>query len=284
MEGVGRVTAHRLLKHFATYEDLLAYPREQVLVRVKGAPNAEHLVQRLFDRLGMERRFNAAEHDLEQLGRRSVTVTAPHDPLWPAGLNDLPPSERPVLLYSYGEREILSKPTLAFFARPPVPGPSYELAQDLAQHVLLAGAVPVTGASHGFDVVFHKLANAGPHPRPSALVAACGLRRLPTSMRPVASAAVKAGGIIVSSFPLGHGPYEHDDQERAIVQTALARASVFVDPGPDTPEWTALSRALETGRHVFGIGEAGTSFPEGVKLIRTRSDFEPVLQVLNASP
>lgn len=283
IEGVGRVTAHRLLKHFTTYDDLLAFPREQVLVRIKGAPNAERLVQHLFDRLGMERRFNEAQRDLEQLARRSVLVTAPHDPLWPAGLNDLSPSERPVLLYSYGDRAVLSRPTLALFARPPVPGPAYELAQELAEHLLQTGAVPVTGASHGFDVVFHKLANLRTPPRPSALVAACGLGRIPGSLRPVASSAVKAGGIILSSFPLGHGPYEHDDRERALLQAAISRSSVFVDPQPDTPEWSALLRAVELGRAVFAIDEAGTSFPQGVTLIRTGTDFDAVLRTLQPS-
>ena len=62
-DGVGRVTAHRLLKHFDSYEALAAYPREQVLTRMKGAPGAGAILARLFDRGYMQERLERL-HDL----------------------------------------------------------------------------------------------------------------------------------------------------------------------------------------------------------------------------
>ena len=49
LDGVGRVTAHRLIEHFPTYDALRATPREQVLLRLKGLPHAERTVGLLFD-------------------------------------------------------------------------------------------------------------------------------------------------------------------------------------------------------------------------------------------
>ncbi|HET6568875.1 MAG TPA: DNA-processing protein DprA [Rhodothermales bacterium] len=279
MPGVGRVTAHRLLRHFATYEDLLRYPREQVLVRIKGAPNAEALVARLFDRPAMGTLFSQAEEDIAQLAQRRVDVTAPGDPLWPAQMEQLPPSERPTLLYTYGDRHLLSsRPLLGLFARPPVPGPEYELVQELVQALLPLGAIPVTGASSGFDVVFHKLAAA--QSRPSMLVAACGLGKLPTPLRPTASATVKAGGLLVSGFPLVHGPYEHDDRERAVLQAAFAKVCIFVCPRPGTPEQHALDWALSYDCPIFVMDTSGTSIPDGATAIDSEGHFELVRHAL----
>lgn len=282
MPGAGRVTTHRLLKHFATYEELLSYPREQVLVRIKGTPNAEALVGRLFDRLGMEALFEQAKGDIAQLAQRSVEVTAPRDPLWPVQLGDLSPSERPALLYTYGDRHLPSSgPLLGLFASPPLPGPEYELVQGLVQTLLLQGAIPATAASSGFDVVFHKLAAA--RSRPSMLVAACGLGKLPMALRPTASAAVKAGGLLVSGFPLTHGPYEHDEHERATVQAALANVCMFVCPRSETPERHALDWALAHGRPAFIIDESGNPVPEGATLVHDESAFGLVHDALGLS-
>ena len=79
-EGVGRVTAHRLLERFPTHESLLAYPREQVLIRLKGAPNAERTVARLFD-LGVFRdALQKAEDEVKSLAEKHVRVIAVRHP------------------------------------------------------------------------------------------------------------------------------------------------------------------------------------------------------------
>lgn len=277
LDGVGRVTAGRLLAHFPSYEALLRYPREQVLTRIKGAPNAAALVGRLFDEAAMRALLAEAGEAMRRLGERRVDVLAPHDPRRPAGLDDLPRSTRPVLLYAYGHTEVLQRPVVALFARPPLPPDPFERAQDLVRHLLPHGLVPATGAAHGFDVVVHKLAAGGAPPRPSLLVAHTGMGQLPPPMRPAVSAAVRAGGLFVSSFPMEHGPYEHDDRERALVLAALARACVFVAPRPETPEWQALTWALDARRPVFAFPDPEVPLPEAVHRLRADVDFDWVL-------
>ncbi|WP_457654482.1 DNA-processing protein DprA [Rhodocaloribacter sp.] len=282
MEGVGRVTAGRLLRHFATYEELVRYPREQVLARVKGAPNAADLVKRLFDREAMHARLAGAGAAVEALRAKHVTLFSMCGPLWPEGLDALPRAHRPVLLYGYGHREALDRPTVALLARPPITDAAFEVAQALTPTLAGHGVAPATGAAHGFDVVVHKRALSGPDPAPSLLVAHCGLARLPARMRPTASAVVRAGGLLLSPFPMTHGPYEHDDRERALVLAALARAVVFFEPRPGAPEWTALEWALETGKPVFGVEDPDHPMPERVHRLHTDVDFEWILAALRA--
>lgn len=277
LEGVGRVTMGRLLAHFATYDDLLRYPREQVLMRIKGVPRSEALVATLFDRDAMHTPFEEAERTLAHLRALHVELVTVRDAAWPAGLNDLPRSTRPSLLYTYGHREALAPACVALFARPPVSPASFEQAQALVHHLLPHAVVPATGTVHGFDVVVHKLCYAGQTGYPSLLVASAGMARIPPPMRPVISATVKAGGLLLSPFAMEHGPFEHDDKERALVLAALAQTCVFFEPVPDTPEWRAMAWAVEAGRPVFGIDAEGHPLPAPVHPLHGEVDFDWVL-------
>lgn len=255
VDGVGRVTAQRLLAHFPTRDALRATPREQVLLRIKGAPNAEALVGRLFDEATMDAHAATVRDELRALAARGITVLAPHDPRWPAGLDALDRSERPVVLYAYGDAGVLARPAAALFARPPLPGPAFEVAQDLVRRLIAHGIVAVAGVESGFDAVVHKLCAAAGHP--SVLAAGAGMAKVPTPMRPAVTAAVRAGGLLLSPFPLDHGPFPHDDTERALVSAAVANASAFFAVPPGSPEYRAMRWNLEHGKPTFGIaGEA----------------------------
>lgn len=280
LDGVGRVTATRLLSHFATYDDLLRYPREQVMTRIKGAPNAAALVGRLFDEETMRGLLAHAGLALEALQQKGVRILTLRDPLWPSGLDALPRGRRPFLLYVYGHAHVFHQPRVALLGRPPLPEAAFEQAQALVRQLLQQAIAPVSAALTGFDVVVHKIASAGPQRHPAALVASCGMAQLHASLRPVVSQAVRAGGTFLSPFSMEHGPFPHDDADRALVQVALSDAAVFVAPRPETAEWQALVWALEAGRPVFGL-QAEASLPERVHLLKTPVDFDWVAAAAN---
>lgn len=277
-DGIGRVTAQRLLAHFPTYEALRATPREQVLLRIKGAPNAVALVGHLFDP-AMDALLTQAEEKLDALAEKHVAVLTAHDPRWPPGLDDLDRADQSVVLYAYGDADLLARPAAALFARPPLPGPAFEVAQDLTRKLIAHGIAPMTGAEHGFDIVIHKLCASAGHP--SVLVANAGFGRIPKPMRPVVSAVVRAGGVLVSPFPMAHGPYDHDDAERALVMAASARASAFFAAPPGSHEARALAWAVEHDRPVFGV-EGDEPLPERVHALARPLDLDWV--VAAASP
>lgn len=277
MEGVGRVTAGRLAAHFASYADLRRYPREQVLARIKGAPRAADLVGRLMDPAEMQPHLDAADAQLQQLARQRVRLLTPSDAGWPGRLEALPRAQRPVLLYVYGDAAALRLPSVALFARPPLRDDAFEQAQHLARHLKTHHLPPVTSAAHGFDIVITKIMATGASSAPSVLVCAAGMGVLPPSMRPTASLAARSGGALLSPFPMQHGPYDHDDKERSLLQAALSRACVFVEPHPQSPEWLALTWALEAGRPVFGIPAPDTPLPDRVHPLNSPVDFDWVV-------
>ncbi|PAP78184.1 DNA-processing protein DprA [Rubrivirga marina] len=247
LEGVGRVTAHRLLERFPTAEAVRAAPREQVLLRLKGVAHADRTVAAVCAP-SFEETLDEARRRLDALRERQIHVLTPGAPNLPAGLDALDRADRPVVLYAFGDLKALGWPSLAVLAAAPLAAEPFERAQDVARAVLGRGRGLVVGAAHGVDLALQKLSlGAGV---PAVAVVGAGLARLERSMRPGATALTRAGGLLVSPFPMTHGPFEHDDRERALVQAALGRAVLAVAPPPGSPEDRAAAWATSTGRPV----------------------------------
>jgi predicted Rossmann fold nucleotide-binding protein DprA/Smf involved in DNA uptake len=274
LDGVGRVTGHRLVERFDGPDDLRSHSREQVFLRLKGLPSAEEITRRLFDTDELDDALREARSEADALSERGVAVLCPRSDAWPGGLDALAPAERPLLLWAYGRAAVLEGPTAALLARPPMDEAPFERAQALAQHLTAAGAVPVLGAKSGFDVALAK--RAAGEGAPVALVAACGLAKVPRKLRPVAGRAVRAGGLLLSPFPMDHGPFDHDDSDRARLQTALARTAVFAPPTADTPEACALAWAADAGRPAFVLTDGPDAAPEHARPVRGPDDFAAV--------
>ena len=253
LDGVGLVTATRLLDRFPTAEALRATPREQVLLRLKGAPKADRTVALLFSD-ALDAALAVAGAEADRLAATGVHVLAAGDAAWPAGLSALGRSERPVVLFAYGNVAALDGPLLAVLGRPPVPAGSFEAAQRIARHVAAAGAGLTVGIAHGFDLAVQKVA-IGAGRAPVAVVGG-GLATLTPSRRPAATALVRAGGLLLSPFPMAHGPFPHDDRERALVQAALSRAVLVAAPAEASPESRAAAWAAGAGRPVAVVGDA----------------------------
>ena len=258
LDGVGRVSAHRVLERFPTLDALRATPREQVLLRLKGVPNADQTVAALFDDGAFRPALDRAEAQVADLRAKGIGVLAPggadgEPSPWPAALDALPRADRPVVLYTYGDAGALLRPALAVLARAPVGGGAFETAQALVRRAGGAAGL-VVGAQSGVDLALQKVALA--EGADVVVVVEAGLARLQPSMRAGATTAVRGGGVLVSSFPMTHGPFAHDDRERALVQAALGRAVAVVGPPADSPEDRAAAWAAGAGRPVALVGAA----------------------------
>ncbi len=268
--GVGRVAAGRLAEYFPTADSILACPREQLQLRLKGVAHASEIVDEI--RSTLPDRMEAAAGKLQELDEHQIGTVTPVDREWPAGLSDLDRSDRPVILYWHGHPAGLAKQQVALFAQPPLSEHAFELSQTALRHVLRAGGVPLTGARTSFDAAVHRVCASPDHNVPSTIVVSSGLGKIDKEFRPVATATVRAGGLLISSFELDHGPFKHDDRERALLQAALAKVCIFVEPTQRSPEANALDWAIEEGRSVFIIGEADGA--EEAHRIVDETDFD----------
>lgn len=265
VDGLGRTTAHRLLERFPTWQTLRATPREQVRLRIKRAPNIDRTLDTLLDDAFETQHLGPAQGAVTALAKRGILTLAPTDAEWPLGVDDLDRSDRPVVLYGYGSLEALARPALACLGRPPLDPAAFEATQALALHALAQHTLDqrvglVVGAQSGFDVALQKL-SLGAN-RAAVAVLGCGLAKLEKSLRPTATALTRGGGLLLSPFPMTHGPFDHDDRERALVQAALGRALAVAGAPDGSPEERASAWAASTARPV--VHPDGTRSPEAL--------------------
>lgn len=280
MEGVGRVTARKVLDQFGSLAGIRRFPREQILNRLHRVPQVSQLIDRLEDNEFVAEAVAKAEQVVKELERRQVAALTSEDAVWPAAFESLPASHQPNVLYSYGNTALLAEPSVAFIGSAPVEPEPFEAAQTLVRRLAGEGAILSCSASDGLDNVILKIsldANALP-----VMIAGCGLAKVAGGLRSSVSAAVKSGGLLASSFAMGHGPFDHDVRERALVQAALAKALVFIDPQPGGFTWDALEWGLEQDRPVFALG--GSSLPDRVHVIRDEIDMDWVSAALRHVP
>ncbi|MDX1439214.1 MAG: DNA-processing protein DprA [Rubricoccaceae bacterium] len=279
LEGVGRVTAHKIMERFPNYDDLLACPHEQVLLRIKGTPRADQLVRKLFD---VDVLVPAIEHQhaiIRNMDERNISLLTSGHPSWPSQLDVLPRSDRPVVLYAFGHPSILAANSVALFGSEGISASAFEVAQTLASKLIKEGITLCTAARTGFDAVLHRLCADGSHP--CIMVAHCGLARIDHRARASVAQAVKAGGVLISSFPMSHGPFDHDDTERALLQAVLGGPAAFFDPQKHSPESTAMQWAIHAKKPVFGLstetGNTAESLPDHVHVLKRPVDYDWVI-------
>ncbi len=245
LDGVGRVTAWRLLEHFGSVEAVRQAPREQALLRLKGVARADQTLDAV-QAPAFDGALDRARAQVEALASNKIAVLGPGSDAWPAGLMDLDRAERPVVLYAFGDLGALRWPALAILAGAPLDAAPFEAVQDVARQTMAHGRGLVVGAETGVDLALQKLSIAAD--LPAVAVLGSGLARLAPPMRPGATALVRAGGLIVSPFEMTHGPFEHDGRQRALVQAAVGRAVCAVAPAADSSEDRAARWAHHAGR------------------------------------
>ena len=273
MNGVGRVTAARLLHAFPAYEALAGYPREQVLLRIKRTPNAGAIAKALFDRAAMESLLCAASEEIDALLSRGIRVMSAHSECWPVALDELPPARRPLLMYAYGRTEVLA--TSKFVSVSCEDAEAANLVGRLLKRISRLGYGAVLGLSGSPLPV-------PPQDGPTVLVLPMGLGKAPASVRPVMLEIVRRGGLLLSPFAMQHGVYRHDEREASLVMAALARVCVLVrGASASSPALSAAAWAQGAGRTVCALETDAAILPQNVRIMASGADLDTLLTGLD---
>ncbi|HRR07763.1 MAG TPA: DNA-processing protein DprA [Rhodothermales bacterium] len=275
LEGIGRISTRKVVKAFPTYSTLLNMPYEQAFIRLKGVANRENLIRKLKDRAFFEPVLAAVYDHVSRLFEMRVDVVSWDTPTWPVRLEAIEGNPKPNILYGYGNIALLNQPLIGLFGRPNLEANHFELAQDVVRFLLQEDLTLMTGLETGFDTVVHKICSTSG--RPSVMWASSGLARISNNIRSQAMASVRQGGVMVSSFPMQHGLYKHDEFERAKLVAAAAQVCLFTQPEARTPEYHALELAVQLNKPVFGIMHQEI---EGVQPIASEDDFPSIQAAL----
>lgn len=183
---------------------------------------------------------------LQAPGRRLITV---HDPAYPPLLAAIPAP--PCVLYVDGALDALDGPQLAIVGSRRATLFGRELAHELAEGVVAAGLTVTSGLAAGIDGAAHEGAlSAG---GATVAVFGCGIdQRYPRHHSRLADA-VRAGGALVSEFPLGTGPRPAHFPRRNRIISGLALGTLVVEAAVTSGSLVTARHALEQGREVFAV-------------------------------
>jgi len=272
VEGLGRVSVGRLIQKFGTLEAIQQLSHD-MLQRYLPHRGTAKIIENLQDTNAMEGCLEAARKAVARLAANNLSVCASGDAAWPESLNSLDIQDRPLPLYIYGSLDALMLPSVGFFMPPETADPLKKEAIRLAERVLEDGMTLCTGISSDLDAELQSLCGS----RPSVLVAHCGFARVSGDMRPTISRVRKAGGVLLSAFPLEHGPFKHDAKDRALMMAALSACCVFVTPAPGSPDWKAMEWCHSQSKSVFAWGIDDHDLPDYAHKIQGDRDLDWVL-------
>jgi DNA processing protein len=188
----------------------------------------------------------AAESLAARSGHALLTV---EDDDYPALLREI--VDPPVVLWTQGDRALLSSPSVAVVGSREALPASLAVARMLARDLSRAGLTIVSGMARGVDSAAHMGAlEAGG--RTIAVVGSGLLQVYPRENESLA-ASIRATGTIVSELPPDAPPLPPHFPLRNRIISGLSLATVVVEAGEKSGSLITANQALDQGRDVFAV-------------------------------
>lgn len=226
------------------------------------------------------------EESLEIIKKIGVRIVAFSDEAYPPLLREI--GDGPPVLVVRGECPgALKRPCVAVVGSRKASrhgmGVTAEISEGLAQE----GFTVVSGMAYGIDAAAHRGALSGGGP--TVAVMGCGPDIIyPQSHRDLAGR-IERGGLIISEFPVGEGPWKQNFPQRNRIISGLSIATVVVEAEARSGSLITVRFALEQGREVMAVpGAAGTSIArgtnglikDGAMLVESAAEISSALQPL----
>ena len=266
-----------LLARLGSPQQVLAAPQGEVAA-LAGAPAARALAA------GAQAGMVAAT--LRWLEAEDHHLVALHDPRYPPRLLEI--ADPPPVLYAVGRPALLAAPSLAIVGSRNATARGRADAELFARILSDAGLAIVSGLALGIDAAAHRGGLAGK--ASSIAVVGNGVDvRYPRDNRALAEA-LESGGCVISEFPLGTPPVEHNFPRRNRLISGLALGVLVVEAAPQSGSLITARCAADQGRDVFAIPGSIHSpvargchglIKEGAKLVESAED---VLRELSWKP
>lgn len=212
-----------------------------------------------------------------EAGNRVLTLA---DADYPRQLFDI--ADPPVLLYVKGEPALLSRPGIALVGARSATAGGEANAEAFARALAEQGLVVVSGLALGIDAAAHRGAlAAGGAGAGTVAVIGTGIDRIYPARNAALARAIAAAGAVVSEFPLGTPPLQHNFPRRNRLIAGLAEGVLVVEAALGSGSLITARLATETGREVFAIPGSIHSplsrgchrlIRDGAKLVETAED------------
>ena len=219
-----------------------------------------------------------ARAELEQLGRRNVSLLTPNCAAFPGALRTIP--DCPVLLYCRGTLDWLDHPAVAIIGARTATDYGRRIATGLAAELAALGITVVSGAAYGVDAAAHRgaLTSGGG----TVAVLGCGIDVVYPRAHVDLFRDIVGSGLLLSEYPLGTKPEGFRFPARNRIISGLVQGVVVVEATERSGSLITARLALDQGREVFAVPgridslkSAGTHrlIQQGAHLVHTVSDI-----------
>jgi DNA processing protein len=158
----------------------------------------------------------------------------------------------PAMFYSIGSLPTERMATVAIVGSRKPTAYGREVTQQLAGDLARRGVVIVSGLALGVDAIAHKAAlDAG---GTTIAVLANGLDKItPTTNRQLGERIIKEGGAIISEYPVGIPPLQHQFLARNRIVSGISDAVIVTEAGARSGTLNTAAHALSQGKDVFAV-------------------------------
>src|SRR5215470_11646432 len=241
--GVGpRVTA-RLLEHFGSAEAVFEAPRRELALL--------RLTPETIETIANRECHEGAEQEVERVRKLGGDIIVLDDGIYPALLRET--YDPPVTLYVKGAwSECLEQPCVAIVGSRRCSTYGQNAALMLSRELAQRGVTIISGLARGIDAAAHRGAlEAGGK---TVAVMGTGLNQFyPRDHSKLALEILKAGGALVTQFPLGTPPVSENFPYRNRVISGLSLGVVVVESAENSGSLITARLAMEQNREVFAV-------------------------------
>ena len=246
VDGVGLLTAHRLLRRFGSYAKLFAADYSALLECVRPAQASAVLAAPAATQNALDALLEATLRWQEQPGHALLAYGVPG---YPPLLAHLPAP--PLLLYVQGRRELLARTALAIVGSRNASQQGRLTAQHMAQALSEAGLTIVSGLALGIDGAAHTGGLAGPGSTVACI--ATGANRIYPAAHGALARRIAAEGCIVSEFALGTPPLRDNFPRRNRLISGLAAGVLVVEAAAKSGSLITARLAVHQGKELYAM-------------------------------
>jgi len=189
------------------------------------------------------------DEEMEKLKKHEIETIIMSDKNYPALLRELP--DPPALLYYKGKMEkeelavsVVGSRKYSYYGKQV----TKELVSALAQEKVTI----VSGLALGIDSIAHRAALEGGTRTIGVL--ACGLDRIyPYSNHYLGQEIIKAGGAVISEYPLGMPAMTYNFPVRNRIIAGLSQATMVIEAGQRSGTMLTAAAALDYNRDVLAV-------------------------------
>ena len=274
VEGVGDVTAKRLIAEFGSPESLFGAKRSQ-LARIK--TEVERGSDKLIDAICSFSGWVLVEEELKRAQKLGIKIFTLNDPEYPESLKNI--YNPPPILYVKGEILPQDEMSIAIVGSRIPDRYGRTVTQRISGELAQRGITVISGMARGIDSIAQQeaLKRGGR----TIAVLGSGLDVVYPPENDKLYDEISDKGAVISEFPLGTGPLGHNFPQRNRIISGLSLGVIIVQASKKSGSLITASFALDQNKEVFAVpGEAGKKLSfgpnwlikKGAKLVEKAED------------